>query len=267
MKYVSDLSAMKDEDRTKLANNLIAMTTSDSANNLSKAETMSIAKLGHAMNDKVDASTISGLLDNVHRATLKSRPGVAIVLGEWSIDQKVTDRTDDMVILENNEIIGIVSLYEARPVLGERVINELLAKLQSPWKEYKDWTISGLQGALAIKGNRMVGVTVGKDIIDSLQKPADAENRDWTLNIFARCLLSENVIEGISLIISQDLALTTNDFAMNAVVTTAGQVIQVGGAIADSSVYVGNQGYSTGISWRDVSHVSERTANARMNIV
>ena len=265
LKYASDLSAMKDEDRANLANNLIAMTAGDSAKTLSRAEVVNIANLGRALNAKADDSIVSTLLNNIRRATLKSHPGVALILGE-SINQKLAER-DDMIILENNEIVGVICLYDSNPVLGERVIGECLAKLKGPWQESKEWEIIGLQGTLEIRGNRLVGITVGKDIPGSLEQPVDSGDKNWRLNIFARCVLSENVIEGVSLIVSQDLALTTNDFVMSAVASTKRQVIQAGGAIADSSVYVGNQGCRSGIAWSDISHVSKGTANARMNIV
>jgi len=112
-----------------------------------------------------------------------------------------------------------------------------------------------------------VGITTGKGMLDNLKKYASSDSQTWLLGIFARCILSANVIEGISVLVSQHLAMATNDFAMGAVTSSSTDLIPAGGSIADSSVYVGNHGCRPGIDWKDISfsRLDERTINPWMH--
>ena len=292
MKFAGVFSRMPSEDRTKLVQSLVAMADGDSRKELSKAEVVNIAKLQRV--NQTDESIISTLVSNIRRAAVKASPGIAIILGEGikdinnlvetgaatgnalTVDDDIAQ--DETIIVENNEILGIISLYDGLPVLNETKLNELLDKFEKllmrdttikTHREYKaPPTMTGLQGTLEIRGNRIVGITVGQDIIAQIINLAKSGNTNWLLNIFARCMLSENVIEGKSFIVSQHLVLATNDFAMSAVVQPEEGDIPAGGAIADSSVYMGNQGCRPGIEWQDISFApaSERTNNPWMHI-
>ena len=290
MMCAENLAAMKEEERAVLGKNMIAMASGEYRQNMSESEVVKVAKLGLALSAKADVSTISTLLNDIRRAAVKARPGVAVVLGEGerasykdlarftNAETEIAGITeddvaqDDMIIVENNEILGVISLYNGVSLSGEATIDGFLDKLKNMLKrkikeEKVIPTITGLQGTLEIRGNRLVGITVGRDILNSLNELADSKSSKWSLNIFARCILSENVIEGVSLIVSQHLAMATNDFALSAVAHPGEDNIPAGGSIADSSVYVGNHGCRPGVAWKDISRVSERAANLEIRIV
>ena len=60
-------------------------------------------------------------------------------------------------------------------------------------------TIIGLQVTLALRGNRLVRLTIGGSIIAELKKLADSKSNKWSRNSFARYIINENAIEGIDL--------------------------------------------------------------------
>jgi len=248
---------------------------------MSSGEFISISKLSmNLVAEAVDPINMFDLLFDIRRAAIKSRPGLALVLGETfppqelpQVEMGILD-DDDLVSLESNEIAGVISLYglPASPAfLGEVLMPEFLKSLGDQLKERRI-RLNGLLGTLNIRGNQLVQITVTKRVIQALQDALSTHTSPDLFGLFGRCLFSDNVFEGgNNLIVDQHLAMTANEFKMTAMpVQPPADIAQfpanAGVVIADTSIYTGNHGRGQDLVLRDVSRVNSQAANLEITI-
>jgi hypothetical protein len=250
---------------------------------LSIGELFGIAKFNAALSAEVPQleDLFDGLLD-LRRAAIKSRPGVAVVLGsevQVDIPQDLAIASldeDDYATLESNELIGILGLY-GMPAPADLVTKisdpDFLGTLSGRLRE-QEITLTGLLGTLQMRGNQLVQIAVARDILEQLQQLVN--NGGGLFRLFGRCLLSDNVIEGAtSMLVTQHLAMTANEFTLMALplsfslaADTAAIPRTVAVVIADSSIYVGNhgKGRQQNVVLRDTSRANSQAANLEIII-
>ena len=246
------------------------------AGNLSNGERLQLGKLALRLGAKKPAS--SDLLDiilDIRRVAIKARPGLALVLGDTLLVQNnpemelgVLDE-DDMTRLESNEISGILSLY-GMPA-SEDSLSELRKLFNNEYSE--KLAIAGLLGSLSLQGNQLLRLTVSelvvKQLIDQLQTTATGEGK--SLAFFARCLLSDNVIEGdANTLVTHHLTLNANAFSLTAAralpfATTHVPRHNLGTMISDSSIYTSNHAQRTSVLI-DISRSNQEIANLNLEI-
>jgi hypothetical protein len=242
---------------------------------LSSGELLAFAKLLSDLADKVmDPANVLDLILDIRRAAIKARPGLALVLGESflakelpGVEMGVLD-DDDLISVESNEIAGVTSLYglPAPPeLLGEALTEGFLKDLGEQLKERI--RLNGLLGTLNVRGNHLVQVTVTAQVIQALIDALSTDNTTQLFGLFGRCLFSDNVFEGgRNLIISQHMAMTSNDFAsLSPPGGTDDNLVIAATVIADTSVYTGNHGGGR-TRVRDVSRATAQAANLELNI-
>jgi hypothetical protein len=219
-----------------------------------------------------------GLID-IHRAAIKARPGVVVVLdSELRVEipqdpeKPIILGGDDYATLESNELIGILSLYgmPAPPAfiaenLNEHFLRDLEALLDG---EEPQISLMGMLGTLQVRGNQLVQIAVARHIVEQLQKLV-ADGKGTMFNLFGRYLMSDNVIEGAtSVLVTQHLAMTANEFTLRALEIDGEAGIQRTVAIvaADSSIYVGNHGGEGNVVLHNTSRANSQAANLEINI-
>jgi hypothetical protein len=84
-------------------------------------------------------------------------------------------------------------------------------------------------------------------------------------NLFGRCLLSDNIIEGsTSVLVTQHQAMSASEFTTMALPISFGSAIAI--VIADSSIYIGNHCRQPKVVLLDASRASSQAANLEINI-
>lgn len=281
MKSVKELVGLSLQDRKKVKTALTAVVNEFAKNNrLSSGEIFYFQEMISEVGIKKPA--LEDLYDNVldiRRAAIKSRPGVALILGptlpalrigpppEIEIDvELIAKDEDDYATLESNQIIGILSLYgmpAPADVIAKIFDKTLLDKLEGHLKEGQI-VLRGRLGTMQIRGNQLVQISVARDMIDQFRGLVEFGSGELD-NLFGRCLLSDNVIEGaISLLATQHLAMSASEFTIMAL--PIGFSSAVGIVIADSSIYMGNHCKQPQVVLLDASRASSQAANLEINI-
>lgn len=244
---------------------------------LSNGERLNLQKL--VRNLAAKQPTPDNLLDiilDIRRAAIKARPGLALVLGgtaslqiQPEAELGVLDE-DDLISLEGNEIAGILSLY-GLPA-SEDVPHEVLTAefLKSLAAQVSKHILQGLMGTLSLHGNQLVSMTLSEAVIKGLQA-AVATGKADLFGLFARCLLSDNVIEGeANLIVVRHLTMNANEFSLTAAKVLPFALTHVpqqgiGTVIADSSIYTGNHAQKSAVL-TDFSGTTAQAANLALQI-
>ena len=157
----------------------------------SPGETLSYAKLVLVLGAEVmNPATAFDLLLDIRRTAVKTRPGTAIILERpRRVDETalpallpivdVLDQ-DDIYLVENNDIAGILSLYglPAPIALIDQLLNvDFLQRLGSRLKENQIRLSNNFLGTLQLRGNQLVRVAVSSEIVQELRKAAEAQAR------------------------------------------------------------------------------------------
>ena len=194
----------------------------------SLSETLDYFKLALALGAEVmNPATAFDLLLDIRRAAVKARPGTAIVLeqprqvGERALltTADVFDQ-DDIYLLENNDIAGVLSLY-GQPAENDFVDTQLntdiLQLLANLLQENQIGFTNSFLGTLQLRGNQLVRVTVAREIVEELNRVAMREQRSFTFDLFGRCQWGDNVFEGgRTLVVCRHLTLHANEFTQSA---------------------------------------------------
>ena len=254
----------------------------------SAAEVINLSKLSFALNgESVRAAALHNILFDLRLAAIKARTGTAVMLNKrrslTEQDMKTLSEIvalldeDDFLLLENNRIAGVVSLY-GMPGSLEMVAQSAndLAKLDQQPNEPGGSRLviaSAFLGTLHLRGNQLVRLAVGHALLEELRQRAAGEgNASLTSDAFARLLLDGNVIEGVlNLTLARHLNVRANEFTQTATPAgrfrlAAGNGRALGWFVADSATYIGNQGTSAASVLVDLSQVSERVANVQMTV-
>ena len=265
-------SAIREELQKALAN-------PDLRTVLSTGELLALTKLNLALaGDKTDASFLADVLGDIRTAGIKARAGLAVILGELRT-LAVNDVSglaglddDDFLLLENNEIAGVVCLM-GQPEgngLNADEIKKLITLLKAAPATVR---VSGLSGTLQLRGNQLTRVAVAQRIVDQLRQIMAAGTGTIT-NVFGRCAVTDNVFEdGLSQIVCQQLSLTANKFTFSARPVAAAAVVtflpsfNAGTSIADNAVFLGNQARGQRVFWQDISRISDKAANVELSLV
>jgi len=234
--------------------------------------------------DPLPPATVLGLLCDIRRAAIKSRPGTAIVLVNprrrldaerqpaLAANADVVDE-DDIYRLDNNEIAGVLSLYgpPAPTVMVDELFGnrEWAEKLQAGLSNRRIAFPADTLGTLQLRGNQMVRVTLSAAMLEDLLAAAQSVDQ-WRLayDLFARCQWSDNVFEGNHNLLLC-IRLTMHGIEFTGVASSSGA--RVPGAqpaamvIADASIYLANRG--TGQSTlRNLSRLVQDVANQEIDI-
>ena len=250
----------------------------------SPGEILSYGKLAMALGaDEMNPATVFELLLDIRRTAIKTRPGTAIILERpRRVDEKnipalipiadVLDQ-DDLHLLENNDILGILSLYglPAEPDFVAEVLNDdILQRLSSRFKENQIRFVNSFLGTLQLRGNQLVRVAVARQIVEEVRRVAEEEEVvSFAFDLFSRCQWSENVFEGgLSVLVCRHLTMNAHEFTQTAQpqgipVITANLPIVAGTIIADSSLYVANHGTGN-VTLRNRSRLTEGVANQEL---
>jgi hypothetical protein len=251
----------------------------------SQGELLSYSKLVLALGgEALNAATTLDLLLDIRRTAAKTRPGTAIILerarrlseaaGLLPI-VNVLDQ-DDTYLLANNEIVGIVSLYGPPapiPFIDELLNVDFLQRISSRLKENQIRLINSFLGTLQLRGNQIVRMAVGTEVIEELRKAAEGQQSvTFPIDLFGRCQWGDNVFEaGRSFVVCRHLTLHANEFTQTAQpqaapgITPAAAPVLVGTIVADSTIYVANHG-SGNATLRNLSRLMDQVANQELTI-
>lgn len=266
------------------------LNTPEMSQQFSSAEIINVSKFVFALNvEKVRVEGVSGVFADLRLAAIKARTGAAIVINERrAVDEKQTQALadlidlldeDDFVSLENNRIAGVVSLY-GMPAPIENVTQAAgdLIKLDAQPNEPGGSRItigSALQGTIQLRGNQLVRLGIGQGMLDALRQLAGgAATAVLNSDALARLLLDGNVIEGVlSLTLARHLNVQSNEFTQSAapiaravLTNAAGALRTLGWFVADSALYMGNQGQGEASVLVDLGRVSQRLGNQQITI-
>jgi hypothetical protein len=123
---------------------------------------------------------------------------------------------------------------------------------------------------LQMRGNQLVQITVARDTVEKVQQLISDSPGQW-VNLFGRCLMSDNIIEGaITSLVTEHLTMTGNEFttmALPVLSAETGSVTPlVAMVVADSSIYLGNHCRRENGTLRDVSRLRSEAANLQINL-
>ncbi len=183
---------------------------------------------------------------------------------------------DDICLLENNDIAGILSLYgqPAEIAFVDQLLNvDFLQRLGSRLKENQVRLSNNFLGTLQLRGNQLVRVTVSREVIEELRKAAEGQQSvTFPLDLFGRCQWGDNVFEGgRSFVVCRHLTLHANEFTQSAqpqgtpAIGAANIPALAGTIVADSTVYVANHG-SGNLTLRNLSRLLDQAVNQELTI-
>ncbi|MFN3372534.1 MAG: DUF6519 domain-containing protein [Chloroflexus sp.] len=255
------------------------------------AELLQLQKLIFALNQvEVNPTSLLDILFDLRAATVKSRPGTALMLHQRrTVDEKnlgaIVDLLDedDMVFLEHNRIAGVVSLYGMPApieVITSRAPNLLRLDRQTNETGGSRMAINAAyMGTVQLRSNHLVRLSIGFALLEDILRQSDGE-ATFALNddVCARLLLDGNVIEGVAnLTLSRNVIVQANTFTAMAapsgrlnVTNVAGVAVSfLGWCLADAATFVGNHGsgQAQNASLFDISRSAERVANLQIQIV
>lgn len=262
--------------------------TPENRTTFSAAEIIQISKLIFALNgERARAAALIDILFDLRRSATKARTGIAIVLNKRRVlnERETQDLSDvialldedDFLLLENNRIAGVVSLY-GMPGTFEMIAQTAvdLIKLDRTPNEPGGSRLaisSAFLGTLQLRGNQLVRLAVGHAMLEELRERTTGDGTSsLASDAFARLLLDGNVIEGVlNLTLARHLNARANEFTQTAAPTaraglSTGAARTLGWCVSDSATFIGNQGTSDASVLVDISRVSQRVANLQMTI-
>ena len=231
--------------------------------------------------EEMNPGTAFDLLLDIWRIALKTRPGTAIILErprKVAKDvlpelQRLVDTLDNdgFHLLEGNDIAGILSLYgppAPLPFVEKALSPEVRKNLLKRLSEQSINLNNVFLGTLQVRGNQLVRVAVGREIVEELNKAAGIDQKvNFALDLFGRCLWDGNVIEGgRSLLVCRHLTMDANEFNKFVQPSDNNELV-AGTLVADSSIYVANHGRRTGVILRNLSRLIEQVANQELAIL
>jgi len=263
------------------------LNTPENRGAFSAAEVIQLSKLIFALNgESVRPPALLDIFFDLRLSAIKARAGTAVMLNRRRVlsefDRGVSDiiallDEDDIVLLENNRIAGVVSLY-GMPAPLEMIAQTAgeLVKLDQQPNEPGGSRLSlasAFQGTLQLCGNQLVRLAVGHALLEELRQLAGAPNNvSLRSDAFGRLLLHGNVIEGIAnLTLARHLTTQANEFTQTAAPTAraglaTGTARLLGWFVADSAIFIANQGVGEASALVDISRISQRVANVQMTV-
>jgi hypothetical protein len=183
---------------------------------------------------------------------------------------------DDIYLVENNNIAGILSLYglPAPIALVDQLLNvDFLQRLGSRLKENQIRLSNNFLGTLQLRGNQLVRVAVSSEIVQELRKAAEAQAlTTFAFDLFGRCQWGDNVFEGgRSFLVCRHLTMRANEFTQSAQpqgtpsVVAANPPALAGTLVADSTIYVANHGTGN-MTLRNLSRLMDQGTNQELTI-
>jgi hypothetical protein len=289
LRMASILAETNQDVRKQMSERLQRLLTPSSGSTaFSSAEIIQFTKLIFALNgERVGGQTFFDILLDLRLSAIKARAGAAVVLNQRRVFNEFnasnlaetidTLDEDDIVLLENNRIAGVVSLYGA-PAPLEMLAQAAaeLARLDRQPNQPGGSRVtiaSALFGTLQLRGNQIARLAIGQAVLDELrQRSAGEATSTLESDVFGRVLFDGNVIEGaLNLMLARHLNVHGNEFTRSAAPSTS-RLSTVGGAtlpdffVADAASYVGNQGASEATVLFDISRLSQRVANLSITI-
>jgi len=286
----SSLAEANQDTRKQMATALQQqLSTPENRSAFSAAETIQLSKLIFALNAaQTREASLLDICFDLRLSAIKARAGTAVVLDKRrslneNDDPEIIGELiamldeDDFLLLENNRIAGVVSLY-GMPGSLEMIAGsagELVNLDRTPNEPGGSrLTISSaFLGTIQLRGNQLVRLAIGHAMLEELrQRSASEGNTSLDGDAFARLLLDGNVIEGVlSLTLARHLNVRANEFTQTAspnarvdLSTGAGRML--GWFLADTATYIGNQGTSSTSTLVDIARVSQRVANMEMTV-
>ncbi len=185
-------------------------------------------------------------INNIRGEIVLKLPGNAVAIMDSDAD----------VVLENNDIIGIASFYGVylKAELSADGLKSLGALLRR-----SAVGLVGSTGRLRFLNNRLTRMLVADTLIERIKRTID-EGKGKIDGIFRDSFIEANVFgAGQSQIVGQRIFMNSNSFG-----TLRGIA---GTAIADSIVYVGNQGAGADTRFSNISRIDKGAANLLINIL
>ncbi len=261
--------------------------TAENRTAFSAAEVIQLSKLIFALNtENPRAAVLLDIFFDLRLSAIKARAGTAVVLNSRRVLSEFDTGIgaviglldeDDMLLLENNRIAGVVSLYGAPGSLEmiAQTAGEVVKLDQQPNEPggSRLSITSAFLGTLQLRGNQLVRLAIGHALLEELRQLA-ASNGNVSLNsdAFGRLLLEGNVIEGVlNLTLARQLTVQANAFTQTAAPTaraglSTGTARTLGWCVADTAIYLANQGAGTASVLVDIARLSERMANVQMTV-
>jgi hypothetical protein len=253
----------------------------------SLAENISYAKLQLLLGaDVMNPATVFDLLLDIRRSAVKTRPGAAVVLERpRRVDESalptilpnvdVLDQ-DDIYLVENNDIAGILSLYGLpAPIaaIDELLNSDILGTLSGRLKENQVRLSNSFLGTLQLRNNQIARVGVAVEIVQELRAAAGAQQSvTFAFDLFGRCQWGDNVFEsGRSVLVCRHLTLHADEFTQSAqpqgTVVIGPSVVPalVATVVADSALYVANHSIGNA-TLRNLSRLMDQAVNQELTI-
>ncbi|MCX6047072.1 MAG: DUF6519 domain-containing protein [Chloroflexi bacterium] len=287
-KAAQELAGLNADLRKKFQNALQqAISNTDVHPVLSLGESLSYFKLIFASNTPAqpDPQIIADIFFDIRTAAIKAHPGTAIILekvrqlqeGDVNLAAFIeTVDEDDATVIENNAIIGVLSLYglPAPPALVSQIfIPAFLIKLRSQFKGQTGQAAvsisNGFFGTLQLRGNQIARLTVAQTIVQQIANKTTAGN--YPFDVFGRVLCTDNVIEGSgNLAVAKHLTLASTEFTLAAAAggtsLSTNTPLPIAITIADGAIFMGNHGAGSTTVLADISRISQNVANLDITI-
>jgi hypothetical protein len=209
---------------------------------------------------KVDETALIENIRRIRDLSIRLNPGTAIMIMDGNAE----------TIIENNYIIGVISLYGnyGRSKLTDRELKPIKTFFASEIS----WTLLRPQGTLRLRNNRVTHL-VSDDIIGRIVRYVNNEDTSALKGfngIFKQSFIAENSVEsGDNQFLSQQLFLNSNSFEIMGVVaeTGAASTKVAGTAIGQSAIFMGNYASEPETVLYNISKESSNAANLNIQIV
>jgi hypothetical protein len=258
------IAGFNDEERTQFASQMARLSRSQA---FSDTEQFTFQKLrAAALTPNRQPEDYAAIIIDLRRATVKARPGVALVLGPLPEGQTLADiefgplDRDNFISIESCEIGGDVGLY-GLPVtpatLAQMLPDGLLADLQGTMRNGNILLGDGSLplGTLEMRGNQLLRLGLALRVVDALSKMFDFEG---ILGFFNELLLTDNVVDGFPFAVAAlHCGLASNQF-----LARVGQDRWLGMVVGQTGVTMGNRGEDSRL-W-DITQFRGDAANVRI---
>jgi hypothetical protein len=267
---------MGPDARRALAKALLDRTAS-MGSSLSLGETIAWRRLAEALSrEPYDLWSIVDHLLGIRIATGRAAPGVALEVGnmmpEGGGEPDYAATRHGAVMLENNDIVGLVSFYGLAD-LGQELPEELLSRL---WHLLREGGArpGGADLAVHVRNNHLTRLAIGSEFANQILDWFAHESTPmgtWISGFHA----TDNIVDGVhSAIAARHVSFAHNQFTLAALRDIGGRDAErVADVIGDSAIYTGNQGQRTGFgftvgSWiSDITRTSAQAANLDIDFV
>ncbi len=212
----------------------------DQGRELSAGLAARVSRLSAAITAKREGAAVAEAINDLRAAAARQSDLVALEIGAPDdLQERMADPstvTPAMIVIENNDIAGNISLYG---VAGGRPLNVDERTLLE--RRIKGVQLGGQAGAVHLRDNRFGRLLLSGGMVEALRQLALGQI-EALLSLFESLHMTNNVIDNSNgQLAALHAVLTSNDFTLAALPSPSTPPVVLD-LIADTAIYTGNHG-------------------------